>query len=33
MKIIWKFLTNTSVKHKDLSEHRVHTTLYEDLCM
>lgn len=31
MKIIWKFLTNTS--NRDKSAHRIYTTKYEDLCM
>ena len=31
MKIIWKFLTNTS--NRDMSKHRAHTIKYEDLCM
>lgn len=30
MSFIFKWLR---VEHKDMSEHRVHTTKYEDLCM
>lgn len=36
MKIIWKYLTNTSngvVAQRDKSQHRLYTTKYEDLCM